>query len=403
MADDKLKFTSLPAGEAAAAGGVTDVTAPWVSTLGRINTDPVLSGRDLLLYEELLRDDAVAVAFNARRLALLGKPVEVVDGADDAQSKLAAEDLRRQLAAISWDTVTGAMLVGRILGYSVGECMFRRGGAGVELERIHVRKARRFTFGVGGELLLKTRARPMGEVLPDNKFWVFRSYEDVTDDPFGYGLGQILYWLVWFKRNDVKLWFQALDKYASPTAYGEFTPGAPKEEQDKLLAALVAIRNSSAITVPQGFAVKFLEAAKSGVGDYAAAHKMLDEAITLVIAGQTMTSRQGSSEAQANVHQDTLSAIIRADDDVLSESFNAGPAAWLTAWNFPGATPPRVRRQVEPPQDLAEAVEIDTKIMNMGFEPSEAYVQERYGKHWTRSRGVNPGFGGPIAAADDET
>ena len=232
---------------------------------------------------------------------------------------------------------------------------------------------------------------------------MFSSPEDVTDDPYGFGLAQILYWLVWFKRNDVKLWFQALDKYAAPTAVGKYAPGTPQDEQDKLLRVLSAIRNSSAIAVPNTFDVDLLKAAASGSADYAAAYQMLDESITMVIAGQTMTSRNGSSKSQGEVHERVLDAIVKADDDLISDSFNRGPALWLTQWNFPGAVPPKVRRNTDPPEDLQAAVLIDQALMNMGFEPDEAYIQQRYGAHWKRRPGGNLGFGAPMAEPDVQT
>lgn len=385
----KPEIAALVMGEAAAAGGVMDITAGWVNALYRPNLDPVLAGRGggLELYEELLRDHTVATALQQRQLALIGKALEVAPGGEDPASKAAAEHLKGQLDAIPWDTVTAGMLYGRIYGYAVGEAMWEIGEDGlVKLGSMQVRKARRFHFGTDNALMLRTRTRPQGEVMPDRKFWVYSSSGDSSDDPYGFGLGQILYWLVWFKRNDLKLWLQALDKHAAPTAIGEFAPGAPKDERDKLLGALMAIRNSSAITVPQGFAVRLLEAAKSGAGDYSQAHEMLEHAITRVIIGQTMTSFDGSSRAQGEVHQDVLASIVKADDDLLSDSFNAGPARWLTAWNFPGAKPPKIRRRVEPPDDLKEAAEIDTKVFALGFEPSEDYIRQRYGPGWSKKK-----------------
>jgi phage gp29-like protein len=382
----------LETAEAAAAGGERDITAGWVSALHRPNQDPVLAARGggLELYEELLRDASVQIAFQQRQLALVGKPLEVVAGAEDRLSKKAAQDLEAQLGALPWDSITERMLYGRIYGYAAAECMYQLQGSRVVLAKVQVRKARRFLFGPEGDLRLRTRQRPYGEPLPARKFWVYSSGGDVTDDPYGAGLGQILYWLVWFKRNDLKLWLQALDKYASPTALGEFPPGTPQDERDKLLQTLLAIRQNSALAVPAGFAVRLLEAAKTGGADYSEAYKMLDEAITMVIAGQTMTSRDGSSRAQGEVHERVLDAIVKADDDLLSDSFNAGPARWLTEWNFPGAAPPKIRRQVEPPEDLDALADLYTKLKGLGFEPSEALIQEKFGPEWTKAAPQTP-------------
>ena len=133
---------------------------------------------------------------------------------------------------------------------------------------------------------------------------------------------------------------------------------------------------------------------------------MLEHAITRVIIGQTMTSFDGASRAQGEVHQDVLASIVKADDDLLSDSFNAGPARWLTEWNFPGAKPPKIRRRVEPPDDLKEAAEIDTKVYAMGFEPSEEYIRGRYGPGWSKKQAPEqvppPGLAAPEPEPKDE-
>jgi hypothetical protein len=54
-----------------------------------------------------------------------------------------------------------------------------------------------------------------------------------------------------------------------------------------------------------------------------------------------MTTDDGSSLAQAKVHEGVMDEVVKSDSDLLSASFNEGPGRWLTEWNFPGAAPPK--------------------------------------------------------------
>lgn len=125
-----------------------------------------------------------------------------------------------------------------------------------------------------------------------------------------------------------------------------------------------------------------LEAARSGTADYKAVHDTMDEAIAKAILGQTMTTENGSSQSQAEVHMDVRQDIVKADADLVCESLNLGPIRWLTMFNFAGAEPPRVFRQVEEPDDLDALAGRDKKVMEMGFKPGIEYVRQTYGDHW---------------------
>lgn len=115
-----------------------------------------------------------------------------------------------------------------------------------------------------------------------------------------------------------------------------------------------------------------------------------------------MTTDDGASLAQGRVHFSVRQEVAKSDADLVCEAFNAGPARWLTEWNFPGAAIPRVYRDFEETEDLDKAVTRDRMLMDMGFEPDEDYIRETYGKHWTRktppANGQADPAGPPLAA-----
>jgi phage gp29-like protein len=383
MADTTNKTAPLMQEVATTADG-RDITIGYVDPLAvQPVRDPVLKirgGGDYRVYSEVLRDDQVAACFGQRRLAVIGKNWQVDAGGTSRRDKKAAEFIRDQLNNVGWDRVTDRMLYGVYYGFAVSEAMYVRDGAYIALDNIKVRDRRRFGFDGLGRLRMKTPQQPLGELMPDQKFWAFATGSDHDDDPYGTGLGHWLYWPAFFKRNGLKYWLLFLEKFGQPTAKGTYGPNATADERNKLLQALSAIATDSGISIPQGMEIELIEAARSGTADYVALYDRMDAAIAKVILGQTASTqgtpgRLGNDDLQGDVRLD----LIKADADLVCESFNRSIVKWLVQWNFPDAELPRVYRNIEPPEDLGSRAERDTKILSLGYKPTLQYIQQTYG------------------------
>lgn len=400
--------TDIPAkpdiGEVASARDSDENIGLWANGI-REARDPVLGGRggDLKFYDQVRIDGQVWSTLQQRRDALVARPWEVRPGAEDPASEEAAERLQDELTALDWDAVTRQMHWGVFYGYSVGECMWGSEGGRWTFADIRVRRARRFGFDVDGNLMLRPVLGRTGEVrMPDAKFWVMSTFADSGDEPYGLGLAHLLYWPVYFKRAGLRSWMLALDKHASPTAYGSFPPGTTPEDQDKLLAMLQAIRQDSAIIYPEGMDVGYLSSAKSASMDHSVFDARMDAWITKVVLSQTMTTEDGSSRSQSETHMDVRDEITASDADLMSGSFNSGPVEWWTWWNYGDrATPPQVVRVMDDEEDQNQAAERDVKLAQIGWKPDEARVLRVYGEGYKRSAPVAPAVpGAPVPPPD---
>ncbi|MDF3841095.1 DUF935 family protein [Pseudomonas citronellolis] len=370
--------------EIATTGDGRDITRPYLSGLLQ-PSDYILQrrgGNDLRIYEEVLRDDQVMSTWGQRQLAVVSREWQVDAGGDRRIDKAAAEHLRQQLQKVGWDRITRGMLFGVYYGHAVAEVIYGRDDRYITLEAIKVRNRRRFRYDLEGGLRLLTPQNMFeGETCPSPYFWHFCTGADNDDEPYGLGLAHWLYWPVYFKRNGLKFWLTFLDKFGMPTAVGKFSKDATPEDKAKLLAATQAIQTDTGIIMPEGMAIELLEAARSGTGDYKSLHDTMNESIAKVTLGQTASTqgtpgRLGNDDLQADVRLD----LVKADADLICESFNLGPARWLTEWNFPGAEPPRVYRVVEEPEDMDSKASRDEKVFRFsGFKPTLGYVQETYG------------------------
>jgi phage gp29-like protein len=372
--------------EIATTGDGRDITKPYVSALQyEPYEDTVLAakGGGLELYEEVLRDDQVHACFQQRRLSVVSREWQVDPGAEDPLSVKAADFFTEMLKGLEgFDDHCNKMLYGIFYGYGIGECMWAQDGRNVFLDRVKVRRARRFRYTTDGKLKLLTRTNPQGELMPDRKFWTFSVGADNDDALYGLGLGHWCYWPAYFKRYGMKFWLIFLEKFGMPTAVGKYNPGTPDGDVKKLLQAAAAIATDSGVAIPNTMLLELLQAQRSGTGDYDTLHQRMDAAIAKVILSQTMTTDDGSSLAQGQVHFDVREEVSKSDSDLLHASFRAGPVKWLTEWNFPGAVPPRVYRNFEQPDDLDKKAERDQRIVQMGFKPSLDYINETYGGEW---------------------
>jgi phage gp29-like protein len=330
-------------------------------------------------YEGLLRDDQVYSTFQQRRTAAVAKEWRVEPGGEDPRDVEAADDLRGQLKRIAWDRTTYKMLAGLMYGFGVGECMFGIDGTRVTLDAIKVRRSARFRFDKDSKLRLITQAQPEGILMPEAKFWIFSAGADDDDDPYGCGLGHWLYWPVWFKRNAIKWWSQFLEHFSQPVPWAQFPAGTSDEDRKKLLALLSAVRGGGKIVVPHGIDIQLLQALQDSGGSFDTFSGRMDAAIAKIVLSQTMTTDNGSSRAQATVHEGVAEDIVKSDVDLICESFMQGPARWLTSWNHPGAAVPLVYRDCDEPADLNTTADRDQKLIGVGYRPTPERIKDVYG------------------------
>lgn len=370
--------------EIATTGDGRDITRPFLSGLQQ-PSDYILQrrgGNDLRIYEEVLRDGQVKATWGQRQLAVVSKEWQVDAGGDRRIDKAAAEHLRQQLQNAGWDRITNGMLYGVYYGHAVAELIYGRDDRYITLQAVKVRNRRRFRYDQEGGLRLLTPQNMFeGETCPSPYFWHFCTGADNDDEPYGLGLAHWLYWPVFFKRNGLKFWLTFLDKFGMPTAVGKFGKNATPEEKAKLLAATQAIQTDTGVIMPEDMMLELMEASRSGTADYKILHDTMDETIAKVTLGQVASSqgtpgRLGNDDLAGDVRLD----LVKADADLICESFNLGPVRWLTEWNFPGAEPPRVYRVVEEPEDMDKKASRDEKVFRFsGFKPTLGYVQETYG------------------------
>ena len=373
--------------------GLLDVFGRWQDVGGRWAgqlleyQDKILleeGGSDYLayeIYERVLSDDQVIACLQQR--FGIQQEYEVVPGDDSRKAKKAAAMFEENLKNLRWDLITYQMKFGFFFGKAIAEIIWEIQDDMVLIKDILVRDRRRFRFAKDKSLRLLTATDTynginLSELYPA-KFWVFQYGGTHSDMPDGLGLAHYLYWPVTFKRQGIRFWLYALEKYGTNIPVAYYPAGITDEEREKLAKALVRLKHNSAVSIPEGTKLEFLSGS-SGIDNYEKLVQWADEAIAKVILTNTMTVEQGSSRAQAQVHEHKANSIIDSDNDLLCESFNRSVMRWWTWFNFDTNTPPPQIWRVKMSADTVRLVQRDKILYDMGFPPRPEYIKETYGE-----------------------
>lgn len=349
-------------------------------------------GQGLALYDGLERDGKAGAVLQKRRDAVVGREWQMEAADESPAAQQALEIVQEALDGLSFNLAVGELLDALLKGIAVLEVVWGIKGNLVVPQALKARDPQRFTFhdsDAGPELRLLTKAARLdGEELPARKFILHR-HGGKYGDPWGAGLGQRLFWPVFFKRQGIAFWLGALEKFGQPTPLGKYPQGTSEAEQEKLLDVLRAISTETAVAIPEGMVVELIEAKRAGTFDsYEKLARYMDEEISIIVLGETLSTSPGASGSRAlgEVHNEVRLEIAQGDADRLSDTLNGGLIRWIVEFNgFAPELAPRLWWDMSPPEDLTAAADRDGKIKALGYEPTEEYIQSTYGEGWIKS------------------
>lgn len=363
-----------------------------INYMGVLQTnDPLLLERghgmqqSMAICADIKRDGKVFSCLQKRYKTLISYPWTVVGiGNEDEKS---IEMTSEMLNSIGFDKLCREMLDALVMGFVPHEIVWEKRDGFIFPARIIQRAQRRFVFidrdNAPPELRQLTAANMLtGEPLPDYKFIVHRQ-DPADDNPYGNGLAPQLFWPVYFKRQGYLSWVKMSQRFGSPIGIGKYPSGASPEGKKTLQDAVQALSQDSAVTFPDSMSVELLES-KLG-GNITTQEQLINSCnnwIQEVILSQESTGDSGASASASIEREDMRLALAQADADLLSDTINSTLMKWFAELN--GLQPCAVSRIIKKPEDTKSLSEVDKNVASLGFEPSEKYIQERYGEEWKK-------------------
>ena len=283
------------------------------------------------------RDPQIIACMQQRIMNAVALNAQILPYDESADAKQIADFVASNINRIDIDRITEQMLWSRFYGYGVAEILWQNKNDKVTIDAIKVRHPQYFHFGEDGKIYIRQNVSQkfVSQPLPERKFWHVSSGGITADNKTGEGLCEWLYPLVKMKNDSLQQWHLFLEKYASPTVVGKYPAARIREsEKQALLEAAANIRYDTAAVIPDTMNLDFIEPSRSGKGEYSPIIEYADRAIAKLILSQTMTTDNGSSYSQANVHDRVRARLVSADCDLISESFTKQVIRWLCDWNF---------------------------------------------------------------------
>ncbi len=380
----------------------TTASDPYVPNFTGIlqPTDEVLASRGgasaIKIYDEIRRDPHAFAILQKMKLEVVSREWKITPASESRLDKKASDEVERQLKAINFDRLTKGLLGAVLKGFSVAEILWSSTSLGWEARAVKVKKQRRFRFTVDGELRMLTRSNSMdGEAVPERKFIVHRhTIDDDDDDPYGVGLGSVLFWPAWFKRQVLAHWLRGTEKHATPTTVLQYEGSYDEKRQAQMTMVLRQMANDTGLVIPNTVTAELLESANAGGGDFfEKLARYLDELMSEAVLGETLTTNSGERGARSlgEIHNEIRIAIAKAASDLVCESLRDTLVRWIVELNYPGAGLPEVWRDFSETEDLDQKVERDKKLHEMGYEPGDPdYISDTYGAEWIKKQPATP-------------
>jgi len=177
---------------------------------------------------------------------------------------------------------------------------------------------------VGGEAKNKTHLIPREHVNPfDVKGASFRDPKlpVIEADMGGFGLLLPASLLCIYKRHALAYWAEHAESYGMPTRVGKYDEEGTRKA---LLEAFQKVGANGSIVVPSDAQI---EAAFSSGAASSSIYKDLkaaiDDDLAIIFLGQTMTTKDGSSNAQAQVHKSVLEDLYKNDKEWILRILNS--------------------------------------------------------------------------------
>ncbi|MDH4122384.1 MAG: DUF935 domain-containing protein [Deltaproteobacteria bacterium] len=371
---------------------VTEVRQPWTDTaadgitpyrLGQVLHAAIHGDIHdyLTLAEEMEeRDGHYRSALATRKMAVAGLEPVVIAASEDKTDVALADEIREIISNPAFGNLEMDLLDALGKGFSVVEIIWSTSAKKFTPVQYIWRDPRHFVYDreTGKELRLRRFGRFEGDPLPPFKFLIHQPNLK-AGLPIRGGLARLAAWLYLIKSYDLKDWVQFVEIFGMPLRLGKYQNGATEADKRTLLQAVKDIGVDAAGIIPASMDIVFQEAAKgTGADIYEHLANFADKQISKAVLGQTMTVDDGSSMAQAKVHNDVRMDIVEFDAKHLASTLNLYLVRPFVDLNHgPREIYPRITLPVPKPDDTKTLSDNLAKLVPLGLRVSAAEIRDK--------------------------
>ena len=357
------------------------ITPNKVASLLRQGQDNIVP--ELLAIAELMeeRDPHYSSVLGTRKRAIIGVDFTVEPASQDKKDLDITDSVLEMISTIDLYSLFEDLLDAIGKGFSVVEILWEvKNGKLFPKEFLHC-DPRIFTYDkTGRHIRLISGNDVYGEELLQYKFLVhfakLKSGKSCRD-----GVARTALWSWMIKNYTISDWVSFCESFGVPLRIGKYGQGASDEDKKTLLRALRSLGRDSAAMMPESMQIDFNSAGdvRGNATVFSDLAKYIDEQLSKLILGQTMTADSGSSQAQATVHNDVRSDIIVSDARKLAGTINQ-LVSYFVELNFGSCVSvPKFKFNTDEGEDLTTLVDNVAKLIPLGLEISSDEMRNKLG------------------------
>lgn len=329
------------------------------------------------------RDPHYGCELGKRKLAVSGIEPTIEAAGDDQRSLDIATELRTLIDSPALNDLIDGTLDAFGKGYAAVEQDWDMSAKQWMPKQYKWRDPRFFALDKdnGYDLRLLTDNDPvMGEVLNPYQ-WVIHRPRFKMGLPIRGALARVAAVSYMCKSFALGDWMTYAEVFGMPIRIGKYHSNATPDEKATLRRAVANIGVDSSAIMPDKMLIELLERSSSG-GEilYENLCDWLNKQVSKGILGQTMSAEDGSSNAQAQVHNEVRMDICRADARKLEATINSQVIEPFIRLNYGNNEKlPRVKFPISEPEDLdalSKGMEI---FIPKGLDVSASQIREKYG------------------------
>lgn len=343
------------------------------------------NARDYFILAEEMeeRDLHYASVLRTRKLTVASIIPSVVAGSDDEHDVLLADAVRNlmeqpQIPELLFDLLDG-------LGKGVGVCEIlwstRDGWIPYDYEWVDPRFLKPDSDTLR-EFRLLTDEQPVDGIPLTPGKYVMHYPRLKSGLPLRNGLARLVAVMYMLKSFTVRDWWAFAEKFGIPIVVGKYGANASQEQIQTLIDAIASIASDAGCAIPQSMQLDMQETASRNGGGalFKEMADWCDAQTSKAVLGQTMTTDNGSSRSQADVHDRVRMDIARWDARQLENTINEFLVRPFIQFNYgPQERYPLVKLPISEPEDLKAFVDSLIPLIDRGLRVQESEVRDKFG------------------------
>ncbi|MDF3931386.1 DUF935 domain-containing protein [Pseudomonas citronellolis] len=373
---------------------VTGVNQAWSTDTVSTSLDPARlrailnaaatgDARDYLTLAEEMeeKDPHYAAVLGTRKRAVSGLPISVEAASAQPHDEELADVVRQLVELPEFGDMLDDLLDAIGKGYSVVEPLWEYRDGKFWPKSYEHRDPRWFQFDrVTGKRLQLLDSTGLGTELPPGRLLIHRPRLK-SGLPIRGGVARLVAVSYMCKSFTLKDWMRFAELYGMPLRIGRYGPGAKPDDIAVLRRAVAQLAADAAAILPEGMKIDFVEIANAAGGAelFEKLAEWLDKQISKAVLGQTMTTDDGSSQSQANVHNEVRKDILKADAKQLAATVNHLVRIFIDLNYGPQKVYPKVVLQVTEPEDLKALADALTPFIDRGLKVESSAILDKFG------------------------